>query len=244
MRKSIGIVVLAAVIIIAAILLVTSGGTPASQVPPTTGTASSTPSASSTAAFGQTVSDGTISFGVPSADFGLATDQSQITVTAYIPPCDPDFDYCLYYDGTAYKGTNFESAGFRIEKRTDLATESLCLNAPPAGFDASIKPSSTKSGDAYSSSVFSNVGDAGAGHYASGMLYRLYVDADSSCYEFETRIGQTQFANYPAGAIQLFTPADLAQVQSELDGILADISLSSSGEKGLFPVASSTAQTH
>ena len=96
-----------------------------------------------------------------------------------------------------------------------------------------MKPASIKSGDNYSSSVFSNVGDAGAGHYAMGVLYRLYIYSNSTCYEFETRIGQTQFANYPSGAIQQFTDADLAMVQSQFDAILKNISLPS-GEKNLF----------
>src|SRR5258708_11997428 len=51
----------------------------------------------------------------------------------------------------------------------------------------------------YTTSVFSPIGDAAAGHYASGALYRLYLQDSSTCYEFETRLGQTQFANYPAG---------------------------------------------
>jgi hypothetical protein len=176
-----------------------------------------------------TVSDGTITFSRPD-DFGLAVTQAQISVHSYIPPCDPDFDYCLYYDGTAYQGTNFDSAGIRIDKRTDLATQSACLTTAPDGY-ANFTPTSTTSGD-YSVSEFTPIGNAGAGHYAVGTLYRL--EYNGACYEFETRIGQTQFANYPSGTIQQFTAADQAALQSEIQNILNGITLPS-GETIAFP---------
>lgn len=182
----------------------------------------------------QTISNGTITAAFPPADFGLATNDTQVLVHPYIPPCTPGFDYCLYYIGTAYTGTNFESAGIRIEKRPDLGTKEECLDTPPSGFDASMMPTATSSADAYSASVFGNVGDAGAGHYASGSLYRLYLPVSSSCYEFETRIGQTQFANYPAGTIKEFTSADEAALAGQLKSILDSVTLTS-GAKVSFP---------
>jgi len=182
--------------------------------------------------FDQSVSDRAITFTYPSNEFGLAVNQDQILVRSYIPPCDENFDYCLYYNGTAYQGTNFESAGVRIEERIDLTDENSCLNTEPAGYEA-VKPDSTKSGSGYSSSVFANISGAGAGHFAVGSLYRLYVKSNSSCYEFETRIGQTQFANYPPGAIKQFTQNDLRDVQLKLQKIIGQISLPS-GEKNLL----------
>ena len=189
--------------------------------------------------FDQSVSDGTIKFSYDSKSFGLATSKEQVLVQAYIPPCDENFNYCLYYVGDTYKGTNFESAGFRIQKRTDLSSENSCLTTPPSGFDPSKAPDRKSSGEGYSSSVFQNIGDAGAGHYASGSLYRLYIKAatspnvTSSCYEFETRIGQTQFANYPAGAIKEFTSNDFDAMQAQLLGMISIVSLQS-GSKDLF----------
>ncbi len=182
---------------------------------------------------GDTTSDGTITFAKP-ADFGLATNKAQVLVHSYIPPCSEGFTYCLYYNGGDYKGTNFESAGVRIQKRADLSTERTCLNTPPSGFDAKTVPTSQRSADAYSSSVFGNVGDAGAGHMAQGSLYRLYVRSNSTCYEFETRVGQTQFANYPAGTIQEFTSSDQAAIQAKLLNFVQSIAIPS-GEKNLFP---------
>jgi len=187
-------------------------------------------SPTSTASSGtQSTSDGTITFTTPS-DFGLALNQTQILVHPYIPPCDADFNYCLYYTGTAYQGTNFESAGIRIEKRTDLTTASTCLTTPPTGY-TNFTPTSTNAGD-YSMSEFTPLGDAGAGHIAKGTLYRL--EYNGACYEFETRIGQTQFANYPSGTIQQFTNADQAALQAEIQNVLNGITLSS-GETLTFP---------
>ncbi|HEY5220578.1 MAG TPA: hypothetical protein VIJ29_00290, partial [Candidatus Paceibacterota bacterium] len=84
----------------------------------------------------------------------------------------------------------------------------------------------------YSVSEFTPLGDAGAGHYSTGTLYRL--EYNGACYEFETRIGQTQFANYPSGTIQQFTSADEAVLQTEIQNILNGITLPS-GETIVFP---------
>lgn len=216
------IVGLLVILVIAVLVFHTPGATAPG------GTATTTP-----ATFDRSISDGTITIAYPSADFGLATDPTQILVHAYIPPCDQNFNYCLYYNGGAYAGTNFESAGLRIDKRIDLTDERVCLGTPPDGYDASIAPSATTSADTYSSSVFSNLSDAGAGHYANGSLYRLFVRSDSSCYELETRVGATQYANYPAGSIQEFTAADQASVANELAAIIQNVSLG--GVKNLFP---------
>jgi hypothetical protein len=180
----------------------------------------------------QSVSDGTVTLNYPSNEFGLAVNASQILVNSYIPPCDPTFSYCLYYTGDEYKGTNFESAGVRMQKRTDLATENVCLTTPPAGF-ASMKPAGSNSSTLYSSSVFSPVGDAAAGHYADGSLYRLFVKSNSTCYEFESRVAQSQFANYPSGTIKEFTASDKTSIQGRLLSLINAISLG--GQSALFP---------
>src|SRR5690606_21204076 len=68
------------------------------------------------------------------ADFGLAVHRDQMLVTSVIPPCDDGFDYCLYYLGEEFAGTNFRSAGIRIERREDLETAASCLTTPPRGY--------------------------------------------------------------------------------------------------------------
>ena len=210
----------------------------------TSGSATSTPigADSDNMVFDMTTSDGTITFTAPSKDFGLAVSEFQILVHSYIPPCSQDFNYCLYYIGTDYDGTNFESGGLRIYKRTDLANERLCLNTPPEGFSSATLPSATKSDNGYSSSVFSDIGNAAAGHYSSGSLYRLYVKSNSLCYEFETTIGQSQFQNYPAGSIKEFTATDMKDIKMKLFQILNRVTLTS-GLDNLFPQTASSSKS-
>jgi hypothetical protein len=203
-----------------------ASGTSSNTVPTLVlGTPTGTASAGS-----QSVSDGTITLVYSTADFGLATSSQKITTRSYIPPCDADFNYCLYYIGGAYQGTNFDSAGIRVEKRTDLTTQAACLTTPPTGF-TNFTPTSTTAGD-YAVSEFTPLGGAVAGHYSTGTLYRL--EYNGACYEFETRIGQSQFANYPSGTIQQFSDTDQANLQAEIVGILNGVTLSS-GETVAFP---------
>ncbi len=189
-----------------------------------------TPTSGTVPAGDRSISDGTITLIYPAGDFSVATSAQSIAVHSYIPPCDGDLTYCLYYTGNAYQGTNFDSAGIRVKKRTDLTTQTACLTAPPTGY-ANFTPTSTIMNN-YAVSEFTPIGDAGAGHYSTGTLYRLFYSG--SCYEFETRIGQSQFANYPSGTIQQFATTDEAALQSEMQTILSSVTLPS-GETVVFP---------
>lgn len=201
-----------------------------------TGTGTEMGSGSTGSSFDQSISDGTITLRYASADFGLATNQQQILVKAVIPPCDASFNYCLYFDNSStYAGTNFESAGIRIQKRADLGAERLCLNTPPEGFDAATQPIASSSANTYSTSVFS-VGGGAAGNIANGSLYRLYIRSSGACYEFETRIAQSQFANYPPGTIHEFTSSNQSALQAEINDVLNATTLSS-GETVSFQAA-------
>ena len=226
----IGLIVVVIVAIVAAVAVARNRG---SFAPVDTGNGTATTTQQTNTSFDKSISDATITVSYSSGQWGLATNPTQILVKSYIPACSEKFNYCLYNIGSNYVGTNFESAGLRIEKRTDLTTERTCTNTPPEGFNASVQPTATHSENEYASSVFSNVGDAGAGHMASGTLYRLYVRNNSSCYEFETRVGQTQFANYPEGTIEQFMPADQAALEGFMQQVLNNISLPS-GTKNLF----------
>ncbi|HVW66256.1 MAG TPA: hypothetical protein VHA78_00830 [Candidatus Peribacteraceae bacterium] len=202
---------------------------PSCNFAPCPGTSSG--STASSSSMPQTVSDNTISFSVPS-DFALAVQGEAIQKPSYIPPCNDGFTYCLYYTGNQYQGTNFESAGLSIVKRTDLTTKNTCLTRQPDGY-TSITPV-THEGTTYATSVFAPLGDAAMGHYAQDQLYRLSVG--SSCYEFRTRIGSTQFANYPPGTIKEFSTSDEATLQASLDSILHGITLKD-GTSLTFPAA-------
>jgi hypothetical protein len=174
------------------------------------------------------VSTPEISFHYPS-DFGLAVKPEQILTKSYIPPCElENFDYCLYYTGPDYRESNFESAGVRIKRRLDLMAERLCLTTPPAGY-ASLAPANTTSSDQYATSVFRPLADAATGHSARGELYRLYLRNSNSCFEFETRIGQSQFVNYPPGTITEFTARDQAALANRLRQLLGSVVLAGGG---------------
>ena len=180
--------------------------------------------------FEQSVATPEITFTYPKA-FGLAVKEDQVMTTSYIPPCNAGFDYCLYYNGTSYGGTNFDSAGLRIERRLDLSEREVCLTTPPEGFENNA-PVTLNSGE-YATSLFPEIGDAGAGHYAQGKLYRLsYKDA---CYEFETRISASQYANYEPGTLVEFTETNRALLQADLEAIVQSITFTDSKESVAFP---------
>ena len=111
-------------------------------------------------------------------NFGLAVHRDQVLVKAVIPPCDESFDYCLYYFGDEFAGTNFQSAGVRIERRRDLETPEACLYTPPRGY-VEFQPT-VRRGEGFAVSLFAPLFDGAAGSYAEGRLYRLFLDGTSS----------------------------------------------------------------
>lgn len=184
-----------------------------------------------TATSTQTTSfDGTLTFTTPS-NFGLAVTPEQVMVQAYIPPCDSGFSYCLYYNSADYANTNFESAGVAIRGRDDLLTKSACLTTQPDGYTGLTATTTDQTN--YSMSVFAPIGDAGAGHYATGAEYRLFTN--NRCYQFDTRIGETQYANYPAGTKVEFTDANRTNMMNMLRGIISSMTLNQTGETLMLP---------
>ncbi len=177
--------------------------------------------------------DGTITVPVP-ADFTLVTPPDGIDTATVIPPCDENYDACLVYSGGAYDGTNFEVAGMRVLRRADLTTAEACLNTQPNGYSGIVPVVAT--GADYATSVFSGLGDGGAGHYASGVLYRLAIEG--ACYEFETRIGETAFANYDPGAIGEFTDENRNALRAAFAAIVGGITFAG-GEPVNFPAPTS-----
>jgi hypothetical protein len=172
--------------------------------------------------FDQSISDGTIKAVYSSADFGLAVNPSQVSVKAYIPPCK------------AFAGTNFESAGLSIKKREELKTEKTCMETSPEGYSNVLPNTKIPKAD-YTTGIFEGLGGgAGAGHMAEGSIYRLFYKKNSSCYEIQTRIGYTQFANYEPGSIKEFTTEDKDLLKVRLENILSNISVPT-GDTNIFP---------
>lgn len=173
---------------------------------------------------------GIISFERPEG-FGLAVTPEQVLVESSVPPCAERFDYCLYFNEGTYEGTNFESAGLRIEERTDLTTRDACLSTQPPGY-TNLTPEITES-DAYATSVFAPIRDAATGQVSEGELHRLaYGDA---CYEFETRIATSQLGNFEPGAVEAFSEADRQALADRLADLLARVRIEDRADDVVFP---------
>jgi hypothetical protein len=234
------IAIIIIVVVVAAIIWwaysANTGYQPAAENYPSSTTTGALPVNSGLPTFDQSISDGIFTMSYPSTDFGLATNKQQILATSTIPPCNGTFNYCLYYIGAAYQGTNFLSAGIRVQKRPGLGTQSSCLTTEPTGY-SSLTPATTTSTDyaiAEFGSPTSPINNGAAGSYSNDVVYRLFYEPSSTCYEFETRIAQSQYGNYPSGTIQQFTPSEASSLQSEISAIIASLSLPS-GEVVTFP---------
>lgn len=163
--------------------------------------------------------NGIITFSVPT-DYGMAVTDDQILVEAVIPPCETGFDYCLYYNGGDYENTNFESAGLRVEERTDLTDQNACLTTQPAGYsDLEV---ATTSSEGQAASAFTGIGDAATGAYTNGEEYRLF--ASSTCYQFTTRVAESQFENAPTGTEE-FTEGERMSLLDQLRSIIERMTL-------------------
>lgn len=163
------------------------------------------------------------------ADFGLAVTQEQLLVSSQIPPCEQGFNYCVYLDSDEFVGTNFASAGLRIDQRADLASEADCMLTQPSGY-ADLVPVVAGASD-YATTMFAGVGQGAAGHFSQGSLGRLYFD--SVCYEFETRIAQARYENFPQGSVEEYDAEDLAKTEVRLLGLLDSVTLPD-GRSGLW----------
>ncbi len=163
-------------------------------------------------------------------DFGLATDKSQMPNNSVIPPCDENFNDCLFYKGIAYDGTNFQSAGVRIYERKDLDAKDLCLVTRPDGYKDIM--SNEARGDGYWISYFGGINDAAAGSSSTGEVLRLFTG--SNCYEFQTRIAQSQYANYEPGTIKEFTGEQSIEIQNKMADIVKSVRITAKGDTVIF----------
>ena len=177
----------------------------------------------------QTVTGGDLTFRRPN-DFGLATNAEQVKFESVIPPCEEGFDYCLYYNDSRFENTNFESAGLRIQERSDLETETDCLNTLPTGY-TDFTPRISEN-ETYSISEFSPLQNAATGHVSIGSLYRLSFNL--SCYELETRLGMSRFENFEEGTIEEFTQADQQFVQNKVSELLESVRFADQPETVIF----------
>ncbi|MBX3143426.1 MAG: hypothetical protein KF813_06705 [Trueperaceae bacterium] len=166
----------------------------------------------------------------------LARSGESVSTTGVISACDPGFDYCLHVPSSANAGTNFMSAGIRVNERPDIAARLSCLASQPDGF-STLQPA-VRDSPTYATSRFGDVGQGAAGSVSHGELRRIFVpgrDSDpGSCVEFELRVAHSQFSNHPAGSIQEFSAADVTSVTSALQDALARVRLAD-GERVAWP---------
>lgn len=177
------------------------------------------------------VSGGVLLFERP-ADFGLAVHSHQLPRKTVIPACDESFDYCLYYLGEDFTNTNFQSAGIRIEQRKDLKDQRSCLVTPPRGY-LDFQPT-IRHDDGFAISLFEPIQNAATGSYSLGKVFRLALG--SNCFEFETRIGASQFAFHEEGTIQEFGMDEWNTLESRLNEVLVAIRLVDRPDAVLFHV--------
>lgn len=149
--------------------------------------------------------------------YRLATHGESIAGEGVIPPCDEGFTYCIYRKKSDFADSTFLSAGLRVLERADLTDRATCLSTPPKGYE-SIKPIVRDRAGSPGTSAFAPLGGAAAGHSVWGALYRLSFG--TSCYEFEARVGASQYANYEPGTIQEFTREQQETVFAELIDVL------------------------
>lgn len=155
-------------------------------------------------------------------NFGLAVHWEQLLVKTVIPACDHGFDYCLYYFGDEYAGTNFQSAGVRMNRRADLGSADMCLFTSPAGY-VEFEPT-VRYEDGYAVATFAPIQSAAAGSYSEGALFRLAL-GDAACFEVETRIGVSRFENYAEGSIREVTDEERDALEEQLREVVRTIRL-------------------
>jgi hypothetical protein len=186
-----------------------------------------------------TLAGGVVTLTYPTG-LALATSGQPVRVASTIPPCDAGFDYCFYLPEDAFAGTNFRAAGMGVTLRKDLTARLSCLLAQPDGYQALqpglVVPGLESAREAEGGSVerestvdatstgpatsrFGGLGEGAAGTYYNGEERRLFVDG--ACYAFTTRVVESQFGNYPAGAVVEFTTEQREATLALLDDVLA-----------------------
>lgn len=142
-------------------------------------------------------------------------EQDILPSLGYVPPCDENHSNCLYYIGTEFEGTNFDSAGISTKNLIDTGEEN-CTSFN----EAYTLPDSEISTEEIDSNLFyvARSGNAGAGHMAEETLYRTYHS--NTCVEITTRIGYSQFGNYPEGSVEEFTAEDKNELMNSMKEVV------------------------
>lgn len=190
-----------------------------------------------------TVAGGVVTLTYP-AELALATTGQPLPIASTIPPCDDGFDYCFYMPEGAFAGTNFRAAGMSVTLRKGLTSRLSCLLAQPDGYQdlqpglvvpmresvgqdvggSAERDSTAETGGGApagpATSRFGGLGEGAAGTYYNGEERRLFVAG--ACYEFTTRVVESQFGNYPEGAVKEYTAEQRGATLARFDEVLAN----------------------
>ena len=149
--------------------------------------------------------------------------KSAISASSYIPACDPDTSIAcaLYSQAKHYPHTNFDSAGMSVNLIKDAENEMACFSFTDRGYVNQQVTTKVLNGETF---MYAELGDAGAGHFASDHAYRIFKN--STCLEINLRVASTNFANYDPGlGVKEFTKADEALVWQKLESVLGTFKL-------------------
>lgn len=157
-----------------------------------------------------------------SKDFEFIESQKNrdaITASSYIPACDPETSVaCLIYDKQKYyPNTNFDSAGFSVNRITTAKDATTCASLKDRGYTNRVMTKQTINATEFDTAT---LGDAATGHYLSEKVFRTF--SNDTCFEIGLRVSQSNFDNYdPSLGVKEFTKADEAAVWQKLDSVLA-----------------------
>lgn len=120
-----------------------------------------------------------------------------------MPLCDDTTIACFAYTGQAYKGTNFQGAGFAINVIRDATSERTCRNLE-SGTSSSAPATVTIHDTRFD---YNRIAEGAMSHYQEGDSYRVF--RNSVCFELKSGISTVSLGVYDPGTLKPFHPAKL-----------------------------------
>lgn len=161
------------------------------------------------------LSDMGILFAYPSrAELYTKERREEVRGLTYIPVCDPDtMSGCVVYGKDAFPGSTF--SGSAVSFAVLPINETECYSVDNAPLSSGEKVFDTVAFRRY------EVGDAAAGHYLKGNIYRGWKDV--RCLEMKSTMTMTNIGVYEPGTIKEFTEAEQAVLFAEMESVLDTI---------------------
>lgn len=155
-------------------------------------------------------------FQIKYPDFVNPIFTSQLHKTTFIPICEDNFLFCLYYPESLFPETDFAGAGFGISKIENAKSIDQCSSF--ANSDIFPATKILINGIAF---YHQQRGSAATGHQEDTHYYRTFHN--NSCFEIDLRITtESRVENYPPGSgYQPFTVQKKTKVLDDLKNILS-----------------------